>query len=85
MAAHGAATTLRQLSQEAESENVRLAAARAVLDVTLGNRRGFDRVEGREVSRLARDMVELSIKRMPDDQIDIYLRDVEALRRMTHR
>jgi hypothetical protein len=51
-AAPQAVATLRELSASGQSDSVRLGAARAVLDLSLGRRRGFDLVQGKEVERV---------------------------------
>ena len=52
---------------------------RAVLDLTLGRRRGFALVEPLEVERLLRDVVHAAAKHLSDADLNNFLRDVEGL------
>ena len=78
-AAPQAVATLRELSASGESDSVRLGAARAVLDLSLGRRRGFDLVQGKEVERLVGDVADAAARRLPDGQMIDFLREVEGL------
>jgi hypothetical protein len=78
-AAPDAVRTLSELSAAAQSDSVRVGAARAVLDLSLGRRRGFDLVDGKEVERLVRDIADAAARRLPDTQMIAFLRDVERL------
>src|SRR4051812_9726064 len=57
-AAPNALQTLCVLADTAPADSVRLGAARVILDLSLGRRRGFDLVDGREVERLVREIVD---------------------------
>jgi uncharacterized protein (DUF3084 family) len=78
-AAPQAVATLRELSASGESDSVRLGAARAVLDLSLGRRRGFDLVQGKEVERLVGDVADAAARRLPDGQMIDFLREIEGL------
>jgi hypothetical protein len=64
-AASEAVTTIHDLSTDASSENVRLAASKAILDLALRPRD----IEEAEAVRLLRELVEIALNRMPDDEV----------------
>jgi hypothetical protein len=78
-AAPDAVRTLCELSASGQSESVRLGAARSVLDLSLGRRRGFDLVESKELERVVHEVAEAAAKRLNDDEMMDFLREVEGL------
>jgi hypothetical protein len=78
-AAPEAVRTLNDLTTSAQAESVRLGAARAILDMSLGRRRGFDLIHGREVERLMHDVMKLVEKRMSFDDMRLLCRELEAM------
>jgi hypothetical protein len=77
-AAPAAVTTLAELCASGPA-SVRLGAARAVLDLSLGRRRGFDLVEAKEVERVLHVVADAAARRLDDDQMLAFLHEVEVL------
>jgi transposase InsO family protein len=74
-----AAKSIIQLATEGASESARLAAACRVLDLSLRRRPGFDTYTEQEVVTMVRDVVELAIARIPDEEQESFVHEVRAL------
>jgi hypothetical protein len=71
-----AVETLSELSRSAGSERVRVTAARAILDLAYGRRRfEIASIESAEVTRYVRRLVGLACKRMPEDEVVLFLEE----------
>jgi hypothetical protein len=79
-AAPAAAATLATLAAEAESESVRLGAARATLGHVAGRQRSFfdESVSETEIARVITRVIDIAMKFIPDEAAPGFLREVRA-------
>jgi hypothetical protein len=73
-----AASILANLASSARNEPVRLAAARSILDFSVGRAAG---PAAAETTRVIRAIIEAALRRLDDDQAADLLREVDALTR----
>jgi hypothetical protein len=81
--ARTAATTVAKLVVEAESESVRLGAARLVLGHTAGPPRSFfdESIVAKDVEKLVAALVNTALRFVPDEDAEVFMREVRALGR----
>jgi hypothetical protein len=84
-AAPAAAATLAKLAAEAESESVRLGAARATLGHVAGQQRSFfdESVPEKEIARVITEIINIAMKFIPDEVAMDFSREVRASARRT--
>src|SRR4051794_5129855 len=73
------AGALAALATGARSESVRLQASTRMLDLVLRHRSGFDMLSREEATSIVREMVELALARLPEDEHEGYVREVRAI------
>lgn len=78
-AAPAAAAALMVLAADASSESVRLGAASRLLDLVLRRRPGFDTLTTAEAALIFSEIVERALARLPEDQQEAYVREVNAI------
>lgn len=78
-AAPAAAAALTALATDAKSESVRRAASTRVLELVLRRRPGLDTLTTDEAALIFREVVELAVVRLPEDQQEAYVREVRGV------
>jgi hypothetical protein len=74
-----AAETLLEVATDGSSESARVAAASRVIDIALRRRPGFDTYTLQEVSAIVQEIVEVSIRGIPEEAQEAYLREIRAI------
>jgi hypothetical protein len=74
-----AVLALAALATGARSESVRLGAARSLLELALEQRGRFAAIERHDFVRVVRELIDIALKRLPDDQVDGFLHEIDAM------
>jgi hypothetical protein len=78
-AAPSAIESLASLAVSAESDAVRVRAAREIVDLALGRKRNFDAVSSREFVWIVGRMIEAALRRVPEEHQESFITEIQAL------
>jgi hypothetical protein len=78
-AAPSAIETLASLAISADSDSVRVRAAREVVDLTLVRKRSFDAISSREFVWIVGRIVEVALRHVPSEHQESFISEIDAL------